>query len=275
MKVEGTILVTGATGNQGGATARHLLENGHRVRALVRDPATAAAKRLGELGVHVVRGDMEDAESLRAAMDGADGVFSVQALAYEPPTLKAEVLQGKLVAEVAAQTGVQHLVYSSVGGAERQTGIEHFESKAEIERHISKLGIPATILRPVFFMNNLLYYADAVEERVIALPALPERPMQLIASDDIGRIAAYAFDHPDEFIGGELEIAAEELTFPQIAEIYERVTSTPTRFESQPIDDTMFEWLADSGYQADVPALRKRFPGLLSFEQFLRNRLTS
>jgi uncharacterized protein YbjT (DUF2867 family) len=147
MTVERVVLVIGATGNQGGATVQHLLDNGHRVRALVRDPGTAAAQRLREQGVHLLRGDMEDAGSLRAAMHDVQGVFSVQALAYEP-TLATEVRQGKLVADVAAQLRIQHLVYSSVGGAERHTGIDHFESKAEIERHLRKVGVPATILRP-------------------------------------------------------------------------------------------------------------------------------
>ncbi|MFB4267662.1 NmrA family NAD(P)-binding protein [Nonomuraea sp. GTA35] len=112
---------------------------------------------------------------------------------------------------------------------------------AEIEQHILTLGVPATILRPVFFMNNLLHYADAAGERLLALPVKPDKPMQLIATDDIGVFAADAFDHPAQFIGRQLELAGDELTFPEVAEIYERVTGTPTRFEALPIDERMFE----------------------------------
>jgi uncharacterized protein YbjT (DUF2867 family) len=268
-----TVLVLGATGNQGGATARHLLRRGWGVRALVRDPAKPAALRLREQGATVVRGDMEDADALDAAMAGVHGVFSVQGLAYEPATLAAEVRQGKAVADAAERAGVAHLVYSSVGGAERQTGIEHFESKAEIERHIDKLGLPATILRPVFFMDNLLHFADVAGERLLELPLLPGRPMQMIATDDIGRIAAEAFASPAEFLGQRAEIAGDAVAFEEVASVYQEVTGIPTRFVPQPIEGRMFEWFAESGYRADLPSLRQRFPGLLTLPEFLRDRL--
>lgn len=267
------ILVLGGTGNQGGATARELLSRGWSVRALVRDPDKPEAQALKELGAVLVRGDLEDVASLRAAAEGVYGIFSVQALAYEPETLAAEVRHGKAVADVAKEAGVTHFVYSSVGGAERGTGIDHFESKAEIERHIKALGLPATILRPVFFMNNLLHFADAQGERVMSLPVKPDKPMQFIASDDIGAFAADAFDRPAEFIGREIELAGDEITFPQVAEVYERITGTPSRLEPTPIEERMFEWFAEEGYQADIPALRELHPGLLTFEQFLAQRL--
>ncbi|MEV7895579.1 NmrA/HSCARG family protein [Streptomyces cyaneofuscatus] len=267
------ILVLGGTGNQGGATAREVLSRGWSVRALVRDPDKPEAQALKELGAVLVRGDLEDVASLRAAAEGVYGIFSVQALAYEPETLAAEVRHGKAVADVAKEAGVTHFVYSSVGGAERGTGIDHFESKAEIERHIKALGLPATILRPVFFMNNLLHFADAQGERVMSLPVKPDKPMQFIASDDIGVFAADAFDRPAEFIGREIELAGDEITFPQVAEVYERITGTPSRLEPTPIEERMFEWFAEEGYQADIPALRELHPGLLTFEQFLAQRL--
>ncbi|MGC4792354.1 NmrA/HSCARG family protein [Micromonospora sp. DT178] len=268
-----TILVTGATGNQGGATAHRLLEYGWQVRALVRDRAKPAARLLEEQGATLVEGDMDDATSLRAAMRGVHGVFSVQALALSPDALAAEIRQGKTVADAARETGVAHLVYSSVGGAERRTGIDHFETKAEIERHIQALDLPATILRPAFFMNNLLHYADAQGERVLRLQVLPDRPLQLIASDDVGRVAAHAFTHPSDFLGTQIEIAGDELTLTRVAEIYEALTGTPTRLEPQPIEHRMYGWFAESGYQADIAGLRDRFPWLLTFEEFLRGRL--
>lgn len=275
MSVSRPVLVTGATGNQGGATARELLARGWRVHALVRDLDKLAARRLRELGAVLVQGDLDDAGSLRKAMAGVHGVFSVQALAYEPDTLAAEVRQGKIVADIAEESGVAHLVYSSVGGAERDTGIDHFESKARIERHILDLDLPATILRPVFFMNNLLHYADADDERVLSLPVDPARPMQFISTDDIGAFAADAFEQPDRFIGRQIELAGDELTFPQVAEVYQRVTGVPTRLEALPIQERMFQWFAEAGYQADIPALRRHRPRMLTLEQFLRRRLAA
>jgi uncharacterized protein YbjT (DUF2867 family) len=267
--------VVSATGNQGGATARHLLGRGRQVHALVRDTAKPAAKELEKLGAVLVEGDLDDADSLRKAMSGVDGVFSVQPLAWQEDTLAAEVRQGSTVADIAKETGIGHLVYSSVGGAERETGIDHFESKAAIERHIEALGVPATVLRPVFFMNNLLHYAVAPEDgvRVLALPVDPAKPMQMIAADDIGFFAATAFDDREGFLGRQLEIAGDELTFPEVAAIYERVTGVPTRFEAEPIEERMFEWFAESGYQADIASLRARHPGLIRFEKFLETAL--
>nr|WP_232328351.1 NmrA/HSCARG family protein [Kibdelosporangium sp. MJ126-NF4] len=266
--------MTGATGNQGGATARHLLSRGWTVHALVRDTEKPAAQELKELGAVLVKGDLEDPASLSAAVKGVYGVFSVQALAHEPETLVAEVKQGKAIADAAKQAGVSHFVYSSVGGAERETGIDHFESKAEIERHILAIGLPATILRPVFFMNNLLYFQPPESgEWVLALPLDPNRPMQMIASDDIGHFAADAFDKPEEFIGKQIELAGDEIAFPAVADLFTKITGIQTRFDPQPIEERMFEWFVESGYQADIPALRKQHSKLLTLEQFLSTRM--
>ncbi|MGN9845361.1 NmrA family NAD(P)-binding protein [Nonomuraea sp. H19] len=268
-----TILVTGATGNQGGAVARELAARGWSVRALVRDPDSAAARAL--TGVSLVQGDLDDPASVRAAMTGVHGVFSVQALGWTAEELAQEVRRGTTIADLARELKVAHLVYSSVGGAERDTGIDHFTGKWAIEQHIAASGVPATILRPTFFMTNLLFYADAPDgERVIKLPFLPEQRMQLIAPEDIAHFAAEAFDRPQEYTGRQLEIAGEALTGAEIAEVYERVTGVPTRFEPQPTGgERMYEWFRESGYQADLDALRKEHPGLTTFETFLRGRL--
>ncbi|SDR98243.1 NmrA/HSCARG family protein [Actinopolymorpha singaporensis] len=268
-----SVLVTGATGNQGGAAARALLERGWSVRAYVRDPAKPAARALADLGAELATGDLDDPDALRAAMTGVHGVFSVQPLATSAEQLAAEVRQGESVADLAAQSGVAHLVYSSVGGAERHTGVDHFETKAEVERHIARLGLPATVLRPVYFMNNLLYFDVADGERVVNLPLRPDRPLQLVAADDIGWFAADAFDHPDSYLGRQLELAGDQLTLPEIAAAFEQVTGVPTRYHAEPITSRMYEWFAESGYQADIAALRERHPDMLTFTDFLTRRL--
>ncbi|WP_268959548.1 NmrA family NAD(P)-binding protein [Nonomuraea antri] len=122
-------------------------------------------------------------------------------------------------------------------------------------------------------MDNLLHYADARGERVMELPVLPDRPMQFIATDDIGRIAAEVIDHRDDYLGAELEIAADELTFTEVAATYEKVTGVPTRLVPLPVEERLFEWFAESGYQADLAGLRERFPGLLTFHDWLAQRV--
>ncbi|MGW7411782.1 NmrA/HSCARG family protein [Streptomyces sp. NPDC054863] len=273
MKQNRTVLVTGATGNQGGGTARALLDDGWEVRALVRDPDSVAARALAKAGAVLTPGNLDDAAAIERAVEGVYGVFSVQPLAVAPAELTAEVRRGSTLADAAAAAGVQHFVYSSVGGAERATGIDHFETKARIERHLAATSLATTTLRPTFFMNNLLGYADMTGERLMELPVDPGKPMQMIATSDIGRIAAAVLAQPEKYLGAQLEIAGDSLTFEQIAAIYQKVTDVPTRLVPQPIQDRMFEWFAESGYQADLDALRSDFPWLQRFDTFLRNAI--
>ena len=212
-----TVLITGATGRQGGAVIRHMLPKGWKLRALTRNPSGRAAQELKGHGIDMVQGDLEDPASLERAAQGVYGIYSVQD--FWSVGAKREILQGKNLADAAKTAGVEHFIYSSVGGAERNSGIDHWESKWEIEKHIRKLGLAATILRPAAFMEN--YYVDQVEIGILKGklmdPIRADKPYQTIASDDIGAFAALAFERPNEFIGLELEIAGSELTNPEAA----------------------------------------------------------
>lgn len=274
-------LVTGATGAQGGAVVRALLDRGWAVRALVRDRAKPAARALEALGAQLVAGDLDDPDSLRAAARDTDAVFSVQPSDMTAPDPETEVRQGRNVADAAAVAGVGHLVYSSVGAAPRGSGVLHFETKAEIEAYIRSIGVPATVLRPVYFMENWRHTVPepANSERIGAIALDADTPLQMIAVADIGRIAAEAFAHRGEFIGETIEIAGDELTVRQIAEAFTRADGIPTRFERQPADQLrthaqelakMYDWLDEHGHRADIAALRARFPELLTFEDWLR-----
>ena len=142
-----TILVTGATGNQGGAVARHLLQRRKFiVRAFVRDKNKPAAQALDQSGAELMEGDLNDRASIDHALQGVSGVFSVQGLADGQDV---EIRQGKALADAAKAAGIKHFVYSSVGGAERKTGIPHFDSKFQIEEYVRATGLPYTIMRPV------------------------------------------------------------------------------------------------------------------------------
>ena len=214
----GPVLVIGATGQQGGATARHLLERDRTVRALVRDPASPAARALRRAGADLVVGDLDDPASLRTAMAGAHGVFLVLTMMagprISPEGVAAEERRGQAVADLARESGIEHLVYSSLNGASARSGIPYYESKARIEEHIHALGLPATILRPVSFMDNFATYNRPVlrdGELVVNLAVRPELPMQMISVRDIGAFAAIAFDRPDQYLGRTVEIAGDVL----------------------------------------------------------------
>jgi uncharacterized protein YbjT (DUF2867 family) len=277
------VLVAGATGRQGGAVIRYLLAKGWKLRALTRNPSNAAAQDLARQGVEVVQGNLEDPASLDRAVRGAYGVYSVQD--FWSVGAKREVLQGKNLADAAKKAKVEHFVYSSVGGAERNSGIDHWESKWEVEKYIRGLGLPATILRPVAFMEN--YYIDQVEIGILQGklidPIRADKPYQTIAADDIGAFAALAFDRPRDFIGLELEIAGSELTNPEAAQVFSRVLGRPVRFKRLPMllvrlflgreFYQMFRWFNATGFKADVAGLRRRFPEvhLQTLEEWLRN----
>jgi len=270
-----TILVTGATGQQDGSTLRALQRRGFAVRALTRDTSSPKAKSLAEKGVQVVAGDLSNRASLDEALRGAHGVFSVQALGKEGE----EERQGIAVAEAAAAARVAHVVYSSVGGAERRTGIPHFESKLRIEERIRALGIPHTILRPVFFMENLGVprMARAMFLGMLYAAMGKQKPLQLIAVDDIGEFAALAFAEPDRFLGKAIEIAGDEMPLPRIQEAFRHKTGRPERafpyprllLGVLPFDlRTMIKWFGTSGYAADIPAVRAIHP-VLTLAQWL------
>jgi len=277
-----TILVAGATGRQGGAAIRHLLPNGWKLRALTRNPNGYAAKQLSGQGVEVVRGDLEDPGSLERAAHGVYGIFSVQD--YWVAGFRREVQQGKNLADIAKKTSVAHFVYSSVGGAERNTGIAPWETKWEIEKHIRKLGLPATIFRPTGFME--IYHMLELEVGLLIGrfldPVRLDKTYQSIATDDIGAFVALAFDRPKQFIGMELEIAGSELTPRQTADIFSRVMGKPVKYGRLPMlaarillgkdFHAMFRWLNRDGFQANIPELRRKYPEihLHSLEEWLR-----
>ncbi|MBI4235937.1 MAG: NmrA/HSCARG family protein [Chloroflexi bacterium] len=274
------ILVTGATGRQGGAVVQTLLAAGvWRVRALTRNPESEEAKALKGRGVEVVRGDMDSPATLDAALGGAYGVFSVQvAMGQGGPQ---EIQQGKNVADAAKRARVQHLVYTSVCGAERPTGIPHFESKGDIEAHIRTLGIPYTIVRPVSFLDNFQRNRDAILQGRLMGVLAPTTKNWFIAVPDIGAFVAAAFLRPADFLGQAINIAGEEMTMAQVAESFSRTLGRPVAYAQMSPEEgrsrlspemlAMNAWYEREGYRVDVPALRARWGiPLMNLEQWTR-----
>jgi uncharacterized protein YbjT (DUF2867 family) len=275
-----TILVIGATGNQGDSVVRSLLAGGWPVRAFTRDRSKHKMQILEEMGAHVVTGDLNDRASLDKALKGVYGVFGV--LAFHEEGIEGEKRQGKTLAEAAKNAGVKHLIYSSVGGAERRTGIPHFESKWEIEEHIRSIGLPSTIFRPVFFMYNFnappFNLRQQILGGVLSLPIRPDKPIQMLAPEDLGAFVRMAFENPRDFLGKAIELAGDELTMPEAALAFSRATGKQVRYEEMPIDTVrsysedmalMFQWFNDRGYQADIGALRSMHPSMMTLEWWL------
>ncbi len=276
--------VIGATGQQGGAVADALLARGLPVRGLVRDAGSASSRALEERGVGLVTADLDDPDSLTAAMRGTAALFAMTTYSG-PEGTEGEVAHGRAIADAAARAGVPHVVYSSVGGAERRSGVPHFESKRRIEEHLES-AVSASFVRPTFFMDNFAraLSRDAGEEIVIRLPMPGDVLLQMIAVRDIGIVAAAAMVDPSVLGGRAVEIAGDELTGDRIAERIGAATGRPARFEAAPLEvlgededrKAMFRWFVDTpAYEADLASTRAIDPDVLNLTGWARARTRS
>jgi len=257
-----TVLVTGATGHQGGAVARELLAHGYRVRAMTRKPQSDPALALGKLGAELVQGDLDDEASIARALEGAWGAFAVQNT-WEAGVEKEEI-QGRRFAKAARGADVQHFVYSSVGSADRKTGIPHFDNKWRIEEAVRSLGFPSHfVLRPVFFMENFLspWFKPGIDGGKLMMGVQPETVLQMIAVGDIGKYGRWAFDNHRKVNGRAIDIAGDARTMPETARIIGEAAGKTVEFVQVPLEEIrkagadyalMLEWFDRVGYHADI-----------------------
>lgn len=293
------ILVTGATGRQGDAVARHLLANGWRVRALTRNPGQEAARSLALAGAELVVGDLDDEDSLRRAAEGVHGVYSVQN--YWMHGFEREVAQGKRLADAALRAGVEHFVYSSAGGVGRVDGlnITHLDSKAIIERYIANIGLPYTIFRPVTFFENFVtprFIQRVMDKGVLFTPIRDGMDFQMVALQDVGAFVALAFAHRERFLYQEMELASDFFTMSDFAAEIGRAAGRPVTYKqmSDLLLWTVTEYVertgrtghfgigrptynqirwnnasATGGWAADIGELRRLYPNLTTMPDWV------
>lgn len=269
MSAQKLVLVTGATGQQGGAAVNALLEHGHRVRGLTRNPDSEKARALAARGVEVVTGDFERIDSLVAAATGVDAVYGMTTM-FEAG-VEAETSQGKALVDAVKQAGVQHLVFGSVASADQNTGIPHFDSKFKVEEYIKASGINYTIIAPVSFMDNFLgpWFLPGLGEGKLAMAVPAETELQHVSVRDIGRFAAVLVDRGASVYGHRFDIAGDDLTGPEAAGVIGAATGIETAYTGFPAEAMreqdedmylMFDWFGRVGYSVDIAALRRDFP---------------
>jgi uncharacterized protein YbjT (DUF2867 family) len=274
MAQELTIVVTGSTGNQGGAVARGLLARGHKVRALTRDPSSSRAKALANAGATLVAASLEDTAAITKALEGATSLFAMTT-PFGGGT-DAETRQGIAAADAAKAAGV-HLVFNSVGSANRQTGVPHFDSKYKVEKHIAKIGARATILAPAYFMENLYFGKEQLAKGTYAAALPPTRTLAQISVADIGAVAVRVLEDAGRFTGKRFDLEGDELTGNDVVAILARVTGRPFAYYQVPLDvirqgmgedaARMYEWFDRVGFRVDRAALRREFPDV-AFQDF-------
>ena len=261
------ILAVGATGRLL-PVVDALLAQRVPTRVTARDPGSPVARRLAGRGVQVVKADLDDPDSLRVAAEGVYAVFAAGSPHQAGP--EGEQRHGINVARAVAAAGGAHLVFSSGAGAEQPTGVPVLDSKHAVERFIAELGIPHTILAPVYFMENAFNPWNAAALAANRFPlALPQgRPLQQLAIRDLAEVTAIVLQRPGDFAGRRLELAGDELTGEQAAATLSHVTGRPFAFHEVPVTTLpeglrrLFEWLRRVGHDVAIDDVRGRFPAL-------------
>lgn len=276
----GVVAVVGATGRQGTAVVRHLLQDGWHVRALTRNPSSAAALELHAKDAGIQRADTEDMRSLLSAFDGAYGVFNAQ----NPMTSStdAEIRQGHNVAEAAARAGVKHVVYGAAGVGDYETGVGSWDSKLVVAQRFRELGLPLTVLRPMAFMELMTdksYYPQLSTWHIMPKLMGPERPVGWLCLDDLGAIAARAFADPGKWVGKTLSLASDIQSMEQCRTLWEERTGRRPRAFPMPVAlferfvgtdlTTMWRWLRNHQFDMSTQATREILPGALSVREWM------
>lgn len=261
--------------------AQRLVARGHQVTTLARDPNSPKLTSLRAQGVDIAQGDIEDAASISRAAKGKDAIFALTTPFERGPL--AEIAQGRALVSAAREASVGHVVFNSVGSANRATGIAHFDSKYEVEKLLTASGVPHTVLAPVYFMENMFMpHVLAGLARGVYAQALPaSRKLQQIATADIALVVVHALESRQAFLNRRLDIASDELTGEEQAAALSRALGRPIQYEQQPIATlrsfshemaTMFEWFDRTGYSADIGELRRLVPDLRTFAQWLKEQ---
>jgi uncharacterized protein YbjT (DUF2867 family) len=276
------VAITGVTGSQGGAAARHLIASGWRVRGLTRDAKSQGARKAAALGIELVEGDMGDAAALDRLTQGAYGVYAVTD--FFRNGLEKEVQQGRAVADAAARAGVKHFVFPSLALSERNTGIPYFEANVAIERHIAQLKLPATILRISIFMEDLVVakYAPPIWWGTVRRTVGPDKRLFWVAVDDVGAIVAKVFADPQAYIGQAVMLAGDFKSFREARDIFKRVTGKTPLAIPAPLwvcrrlvnADLvpMWQWLGKNPVEGDMDPVRRLHPEIKNMETWLRTR---
>jgi uncharacterized protein YbjT (DUF2867 family) len=259
-----TVAVTGATGTQGGATARALVAAGHHVRALTRRPEAVELD-----GIEIVAADFDDPASLDRAFDGVDAVF----LVTTPfgTDLDTEIRQGVTAVDAAVRAGVAHIVFTSATNADRATGIPHFDSKWVVEQHLAQATDNWTVIAPAAFMDNVAggWAARSLRQGRYSLPLSPGTPLKLIAAADIGAFAALVIGRREEFLGRRIDIASDERTGKEMAHTLGTRLGRAIEYDAASIQDVaqystdlaaMFEYFERVGMDVDISRLRSDYP---------------
>jgi uncharacterized protein YbjT (DUF2867 family) len=268
-----TVLVIGATGKQGGAIAELLLDHGHDVIAYVRSPESPSALALSAAGARLVTGDLADPQALASAAQGVNAIFGLS-VPFGSGGKDEEVAQGRLLVDAAARADV-HLVYSSVRGADRmvETNVDHADSKQLVEAYLRDQQVRATVLGPVYFMENALNVGfSRLLDGILANPLSAGKPLDQVTVRDVAGLAVHAIEHPGRFVGERIDVVSDRVTGEEAARILSDVLGREIPYQQMPLDQVrqwagdeiadMFQRFEDNTDFLDIDALHTSYPAV-------------
>jgi uncharacterized protein YbjT (DUF2867 family) len=279
-----SVFVTGVTGHQGGSVARHLAQNGIRVYGLTRDTSSPAARSISHPLIEIVKGDLDAPSTYRPYLEKADAVFCVLPMSNKADN---EMMRGKLMVDTAAGHPVKHFIYSSVVGADRHTGIPHWESKYQIENHLRNSGLPFTIVRPSSFYENFLIpqVLSRIQKGKLVTPVKGNVPHNFMSATDVGKVIQPILKNTDQYAGETVSLAAEEMNHIDVASVFSKVLGKEIKYATIPSLLTrlimgkglhiMFSWVNENGcvFVNDLDGFRLKFPGFIRIEDWAREHL--
>lgn len=280
------VLLIGVTGGTGRNVVKGFIEQGvTNLRAITRkiDLDRPSLLKMSHAGVELVEANLDDAESLKAALVGVSAVYCHATSADSSKPEPQEIERAHRVAQAAKIANIKHLVYNSAGGADRNSGVSHIEQKYKVEQIFKQAGLPTTMLRACLFMEEFWkkYTRPSILKGVFRFSIQPDKPLHLITTKDMGRIAAYVMKKPSKYINQEIELAGDVLTPLQLVEAFSLAQGSRVVYKQIPAWIflllqrkelfVLIQWYRNQGYQADVKHLREEeFPGLLTtFSEFL------
>jgi len=281
MESSKTIFVTGATGNQGSAVVKSLIEHGFKVIGLTRNPEAPKVQTLKALGATMVKGDLNVKDSYKQYLKEAYGVFGLTTYVHG---IDKELNQGIQLADHAKQNGIKHFLYTSVCGCDLNTGIPHWEVKHKIEEHIKSAGLPYTIVRPVSFFQNFLIpqVSSRINKGKLVTPTTPNRTMQFFSTDDMGPISVKIFQQPEKYLGKTITIGTEQMDMNKVAETFSKSLGRPISYQKLPGFivrlamgknlHKMFNWCNanDCLFIKDMDAVKAEFPELTRMDNWIK-----
>ena len=226
------VFVTGITGKQGGAVARHLVEHNFSVTGLTRNRESSKAEFLKSQGIYLVQGNLNHPDTYKSHLENQDAIFFAQALQGK----QNEIRQGKLFFDSIPGDSKAHIVYSSVLGSDQKTGIPHFESKYELEEYLKNGKFKFTILRPGSFYENHLFprVAKDIRKGKYISPLNLQTVQQMIGVNDIGKIAVEVMRNSTAYEGKIISLATDEKSIEEVKDIFSKVMGQPMIYKKLP-----------------------------------------